>query len=98
MLMNNQLLKKAMADLDVNTPVGLNTDDSVGVKVELVTDIHEQVKLFHVDVNDFKESNKCNLCNKSFPWKSKLARHVKDVHDKLRDFKCDKCSYASSSY
>ena len=33
---------------------------------------------------------KCDQCDKSFPLKTHLNRHIKSVHENVR-FKCDKC-------
>ena len=35
----------------------------------------------------------CDTCNKAFSTKKNLKRHIKMVHDKIKDFKCDKCDY-----
>ena len=98
-----QIIGQKMAGVeDVITQVGWNSNTR-RVKVELVNGIHEEVKpwialedLSHVDVNDFKDGNECTICKKSFSSRSKLARHVKDIHDKIKDYNCDKCSFACS--
>ena len=36
----------------------------------------------------------CNICHKTFGMKSDLNRHVKSVHDKIKDFNCDQCDKA----
>ena len=39
----------------------------------------------------------CDKCNKIFTAKSDLKRHIKQVHDKIKDVKCDKCEYTCST-
>merc|ERR1712150_173812 len=38
----------------------------------------------------------CNQCDKEFRIKSLYAQHVKVIHNKIKDFKCLKCSYVCS--
>ena len=33
----------------------------------------------------------CHICRKSFGQNNDLKRHVKTVHQKLRDYKCEDC-------
>lgn len=35
----------------------------------------------------------CEYCDKSFPIKSKLQRHINSVHLNIRNFKCEECDY-----
>ncbi len=42
-------------------------------------------------------SFQCDKCNKVFTAKSDLKRHIKHVHDKIKDIKCDKCEYTCSN-
>jgi len=42
-------------------------------------------------------SFQCDKCNKVFTTKSDLKRHIKHVHDKIKDIKCDKCEYTCST-
>ena len=37
---------------------------------------------------------KCSHCNKGFPSKRSLIRHVQTVHEGRKDFKCDQCEMA----
>ncbi len=39
----------------------------------------------------------CYKCNYETKEKNNLKRHIKTVHDKMKDFKCDKCDYVCSS-
>ena len=89
---------------DIFSQFGWDPDQN-SVKVELVNGIHEEVNVkpwialedfSHLDVNDFEDGNECVICNKYLSSRSKLARHIKEVHDKIKDYKCDKCSYACS--
>ena len=74
---------------DIITQVGWNSDSN-RVKVEL-EDLSN-------DINEgmFTNKHECTVCKRAFSSKSKLARHKKGVHEKIKDYKCDKCSYACS--
>ena len=39
---------------------------------------------------------KCNLCPYTASKKSQLKRHVKAVHDKIKDYVCGECGYTAS--
>ena len=39
----------------------------------------------------------CEKCNYETKEKHNLTRHIKSVHDKIKDFKCDKCEYVCST-
>ena len=41
---------------------------------------HEDLKVF-----------KCTTCDKDFGLNSDLNRHIKNVHEKQKDYKCDFC-------
>ena len=43
-----------------------------------------------------RSRHKCELCDAKFSYKCLLNRHIKAVHDKIRDFKCDLCDYTCS--
>ena len=34
---------------------------------------------------------KCETCNKTFSRKDALEKHVKAIHEAIREFKCDVC-------
>ena len=38
----------------------------------------------------------CDECEQSFTSTSSLERHIKLVHDNLREFKCSDCEYGAS--
>ena len=38
------------------------------------------------------EKHVCDICCKKFKQTSHLRRHIKDVHEKIKDFMCDYCS------
>ena len=38
-----------------------------------------------------RKSTFCTLCKKSFASKQNLKCHIKNVHDKVKDFNCDSC-------
>lgn len=40
---------------------------------------------------DSSNTPMCKLCDKSFPKRGNLARHVQTVHLKLKPFQCDQC-------
>ena len=39
----------------------------------------------------------CTLCDFVFKRKQNMTRHIKDVHHKIKDFKCEVCSQAFCS-
>jgi len=39
---------------------------------------------------------KCDKCDYKTVDKKKIKRHIKAVHDKIKDFECDKCDYKCS--
>ena len=43
-----------------------------------------------------KRQYKCNLCPYETVQESRLSRHVKSVHEKLKRYFCEQCSYAAS--
>ena len=38
----------------------------------------------------------CDKCNKEFNRNGNLKRHIKAIHDKIKDFECDKCNKSFS--
>ena len=40
---------------------------------------------------------KCDKCVFESKYNYHLTRHIKSVHDKVKDFKCSKCNYVSST-
>ena len=40
---------------------------------------------------------KCERCDSNFDYKHTLKRHVSDVHEGKKPFKCDNC-YATFNY
>ena len=43
-----------------------------------------------------KETFRCEMCDKSFINRQKLAKHIGGVHDRKKPFKCDICDYRCS--
>ena len=43
-----------------------------------------------------KKKHKCELCEYKANYSSILQRHIKQVHDKIKDFHCDKCDKSFS--
>ena len=41
---------------------------------------------------------KCQQCNYTFSFNSRLIKHIRTVHDKIRDFHCSHCEYTCSIY
>ena len=76
---------------------GWSSDPSM-VKVETANGFHEEVTLEDLSPAgmDDMNGNECSICRKSFSARYKLVRHVKGVHDKIKDYKCDNCSYECS--
>lgn len=60
----------------------------------------------HIETKDNKEdiqkdfnktkSLRCIECGYTFKYKSLLQKHVKEVHQRIKDFQCDYCNYAAS--
>jgi KRAB domain-containing zinc finger protein len=42
-------------------------------------------------------SFQCDKCNKVFTVNGHLKRHIKSIHDKIKNIKCDKCEYLCST-
>mmetsp|Transcript_12907 Transcript_12907/g.18553 ORF Transcript_12907/g.18553 Transcript_12907/m.18553 type:complete len:189 (-) Transcript_12907:1031-1597(-) len=47
---------------------------------------NEPEKMDHCD-----EGKECNICGKKFPVESKLERHVRTVHEQIRNYECSTC-------
>ena len=45
----------------------------------------------HKDECKPKNHHQCDKCNKHFNLRANLERHKRDVHDKIRNFKCNQC-------
>ena len=39
---------------------------------------------------------KCNICNSKFVNNGKLKTHTKTIHNKIKDYECDKCNLSFS--
>ena len=50
-----------------------------------------EIKLENEETKLIEVSNLCKQCNKSFATSVTLKRHIKTVHDKVKDYKCDSC-------
>ena len=50
----------------------------------------------HVEKVHGPKSFLCSRCSSKFPGQRELKRHEKAVHDQVRDYKCDKCDYATA--
>ena len=44
-----------------------------------------------------KERFQCHLCDKSFIGKQHLGRHLRSIHEKIKDFHCKLCEYKTDS-
>ena len=51
---------------------------------------HHQSDVLETSSVKLKRSQ-CNVCNKTFPQKSALNRHIREVHDKVKPFECPHC-------
>ena len=44
---------------------------------------------------ELKEKNKkiytCEICSKTFPYRALLSKHVKNVHEGVKEYQCDTC-------
>ncbi|CAK9813348.1 Zinc finger protein 275 [Anthophora quadrimaculata] len=50
--------------------------------------------LRHIRVHSDKRPCKCDLCGKSYRIEQDLARHIRDVHERLKKYNCDICGRA----
>ena len=55
--------------------------------------VKDDMKFIIRMVQEGKETFKCELCEKIFPYKSNLKIHVESVHEKKKPFKCNICQY-----
>jgi len=39
------------------------------------------------------EKHQCDRCEKSFTFKAGLTRHIKTIHEKIKDYQCSLCNY-----
>ena len=51
---------------------------------------------FQNDIQVGRKKATCQICNKVFCRKSILARHMKDVHEKVREYECHLCDFVTS--
>ena len=54
--------------------------------------LNSHVRILHEGKVD--PEAKCHICNKQFPRKSQVQRHIDIVHKKLRPYKCNDCDAA----
>jgi hypothetical protein len=66
----------------------------------------KMISLFNTNANTGLRQKTCNQCRTKFKCdkceysscnKDKLQRHIKQVHEQIKDHKCDKCEYACST-
>ena len=43
------------------------------------------------------EKPRCKFCKYTAPWVSSIHLHTKLVHDKIKDFPCNKCNYSAAT-
>ena len=48
-------------------------------------------------INGKEEKIPCTICNAEFTRKGNMLKHVRDVHEGIKNFKCEICSRAFSS-
>ena len=58
--------------------------------------MRENTEQFYKTCISCSEKFKCD-CKYSCSQKSHLQEHIKQVHDKIKDFKCELCDYKCSS-
>ena len=37
----------------------------------------------------------CDICEKSYPWRINLKRHIQMIHERIIKFKCELCDYGN---
>jgi KRAB domain-containing zinc finger protein len=45
----------------------------------------------HINFVHKKVTHLCNVCNKAFSRKESVTKHIMNVHNKEKDFKCGRC-------
>ena len=54
--------------------------------------IHRHELENHLALHQKTNKHECKLCNKSFNLKGNLTAHIKKIHNKITNFKCEHCS------
>ena len=52
---------------------------------------------YYKTCNECCEKYKCNKCDYKCPCKSSLTKHIKQVHDKIKDNECPECDFKCST-
>ena len=89
-------IKGTVIKLELETPMTLIQKPNVGLEnsnqKDHIVEVHsENQALLRKPKNVYKQSFRCEICEKYFKLKSQMQRHVKKVHEKASETKCDLC-------
>ena len=88
-------IKGTVIKLELETPLTLIQKPNVGLENSNQKDhieVHsENQELLRKPKNVYKQSFRCEICEKYFKMRSQMQRHVKKVHEKASETKCELC-------
>ena len=65
-------------------------------KCDFTTEGYKQLRQ-HVKSDHEKEEKTCKYCGEEFQGKFNLDRHVKQVHQRVKDYACEECEYRAGT-
>ena len=90
---NEMDIKGTVIKLELETPMTLIQKPNVGLENSNQMDhieVHsENQEILRKPKNVYEQSFRCVICEKYFKLKSQMQRHVKKVHEKASETKCE---------